>query len=89
MNSTSIACREAGATIILAVQASVRDESLLFGLLPGLSMAQRNLLTYMFERHTGFRKGPQEKASDAVDLSVNSPGKELLSREMRRLSLKM
>ncbi len=84
MNSSSIICREAAATTILALQSSLRDESLLFGLLPALTVAQRNLLTYMFEKHSGFRK---RDGRDVV--GRGGKGDEMLTREMRRLSMKM
>lgn len=65
--------REAAASAIIAAQLVLHDETHLFALLDGLADDKKNLLTYLFEKHS-------------ARASVNGgTGAEKLEREMRRL----
>ncbi len=87
MNSTSVVCREAAATTIVALQSSLQNETLLFSMLPGLSAAQRNLVTYLIEAPGGSRKGAAPTAGQAT--RDDPAGRDVLIKEMRRFSTKM
>ena len=65
--------REAAASAIIAAQLVLHDETHLFALLDGLADDKKNLLTYLFEKHSARAPG------------VGATGAEKLEREMRRL----
>lgn len=67
--------RESAAASIIASQLVLRDEAHLFTLLDGLADEKKNLLTYLFDKHS---------ARGQLDASGPS-GAEKLEREMRRL----
>ncbi|CAA7260161.1 unnamed protein product [Cyclocybe aegerita] len=72
---SSLIVRESAAASIIAAQLVLRDETHLFTLLDGLADEKKNLLTYLFDKHSA--------------RSVGSPnpqtGMDKLEKEMRRL----
>ncbi|KAF7301458.1 hypothetical protein MIND_00711100 [Mycena indigotica] len=74
-NQSSLVTRESAATVIIAAQLALRDETHLFTLLDGLEDSQKNLLTYLFSKHGARAEG-------------NSTGASRLEKEMRRLDIR-
>ncbi|KAF7313627.1 hypothetical protein HMN09_00519100 [Mycena chlorophos] len=74
-NKTSLVTRESAAAVIIAAQLALRDETHLFTLLDGLEDGQKNLLTYLFEKH-GARGTSAPTGPSRLDK---------LEKEMRRL----
>ncbi|VDC06929.1 unnamed protein product [Peniophora sp. CBMAI 1063] len=75
LNETDwLVVREAAASAIIAAQLVLHDETHLFALLDGLADDKKNLLTYLFEKH-----------SARATIGPASTGAEKLEKEMRRL----
>ena len=79
-DASSLVVREAAAAAIIAAQLVLRDETHLFTLLDCLSDDKKNLLTYLFDKHS-------DREPNAV-LS-GSPGIEKLEKTMGRLDNNM
>ncbi|KAL7409485.1 clasp N terminal-domain-containing protein [Mrakia frigida] len=75
-NADNLNVRQYAAVAILACQLVLRDETLLFTLLPQLTMDNKNSLTYHFDKHR-VREGS------------GTGGEEKVSKEIRRLSLSL
>jgi CLIP-associating protein 1/2 len=75
--------RESAAAAIIAAQLVLQDATHLFTLLDGLADEKKNLLTYLFERHTV--RGTTGTAG--LGSTVNSRT-ERLEKEMNRLDTK-
>ena len=67
--------REAAAAAIIAAQLVLRDEAHLFALLDGLPDDKKNLLTYLFDKHS----------CRDISETLGPARTEKLEREMRRL----
>ncbi|KAI0080767.1 hypothetical protein K474DRAFT_1657611 [Panus rudis PR-1116 ss-1] len=72
---TSIVIREAAAAAIIAAQLIIQDETHVFTLLDGLPEDKKNLLAYLFDKHS----------SRGSALGVPQSGIERLEKEIRRL----
>ncbi|OBZ77060.1 Protein STU1 [Grifola frondosa] len=72
---SSLAVREAATAATIAAQMVLRDEIHLFTLLDGLPDDKKNLLTYLFDKHS----------SHGSVGAVSSSGMDKLEREMRRI----
>jgi CLIP-associating protein 1/2 len=75
----SLVIREAAAATIIAFQLVLTNETHLFALLEGLAEDKKNLLTYLFDKHS------VRKQIAPTDSSSNSSGLKKLAREMKRL----
>lgn len=74
----SLVIREAAASVIIAAQLVLRDETHLFTLLDGLPDDKKNLLTYLFDKH-----GTRDfSATNGVS------GVKRLTKEMNRLDIR-
>jgi CLIP-associating protein 1/2 len=69
--------RESAAAALISAQVVLRDESQLFALLEGLADEKKNLLTYLFDKHSVRGGALQGKT-----------GMEKLERELQRLDTK-
>lgn len=74
-DTTSLVVREAAASVIIAAQLVLRDETHLFTLLDGLPDDKKNLLTYLFDKHGTRDLAPTNGVT----------GVEKLTKEMHRL----
>ncbi|KAL4241509.1 CLASP family protein [Abortiporus biennis] len=73
-SDSSIVVREAAAASIIAAQLVIQDETHIFALLDGLPDDKKNLLAYLFDKHSSKDSGPPGQS--AVDK---------LEKEIRRL----
>ena len=78
-DTSSLIVRESAATVLVASQSTLQDESQLFILLDGLSDEKKNLLTYLFDKH-----GARPNSGTNGTLSIDK-----LEKEMKRLDSRL
>ena len=74
-DKSSLIVRESAAAAIIAAQLVLRDETHLFALLDGLADEKKNLLAYLFDKHSARGSIP----------TTGSTGIDKWQKEIRRL----